>query len=135
MYFTVKDNSCEISCTMFRMQNRHLNFNISSGMEVRLEGTVTLYDRRGQLQLNITNIEPAGVGELYKAFEELKKLLSEEQLFDKKYKKTIPKFPSTIGIITSESSAAYQDILNVLNRRAPYVKIILYDVKVQHSTS
>ena len=131
MYFTVKDNSCEISCTMFRMQNRHLNFNISSGMEVRLEGTVTLYERRGQLQLNITNIEPAGVGELYKAFEELKKLLSEEQLFDQKYKKTIPKFPSTIGIITSESSAAYQDILNVLNRRAPYVKIILYDVKVQ----
>ncbi len=131
MYFTIKDNNSEISCTMFRMQNKHLSFNATSGLEVNLSGAVTLYEKRGQLQLNVTNMEPAGIGELYRAYDKLKNQLNMEGLFDEKYKKPIPSFPEKIGIITSASSAAYQDILNVIKRRAPFVKLCIYSVKVQ----
>ena len=131
MYFTIKDKSSEISCTMFKMQNRHLNFNVTSGLEVNLHGTVTLFEKRGQLQINVTSLEPAGIGELYKAYDKLKKQLKTEGLFDEKYKKSIPHFPKKLGIITSASSAAYQDILNVIKRRASFVKLCLYNVKVQ----
>ena len=121
MYFTIKDKNSEISCTMFRMQNRHLNFNVASGLEVNLHGTVTLFERRGQLQINVTSLEPAGIGELYRAYDKLKNQLKIEGLFDEKYKKPIPHFPEKLGIITSASSAAYQDILNVIKRRASFV--------------
>ena len=131
MYFTIKDKNSEISCTMFRMQNRHLNFNVTSGLEVNLHGTVTLFEKRGQLQINVTSLEPAGIGELYRAYDKLKNQLKIEGLFDEKYKKSIPHFPEKLGIITSASSAAYQDILNVIKRRASFVKLCLYDVKVQ----
>ena len=131
MYFTIKDKNSEISCTMFRMQNRHLKFNVASGLEVNLHGTVTLFERRGQLQINVTSLEPAGIGELYRAYDKLKNQLKIEGLFDEKYKKSIPHFPEKLGIITSASSAAYQDILNVIKRRASFVKICLYNVKVQ----
>ena len=131
MYFTIKDKNSEISCTMFRMQNRHLNFNVTSGLEVNLHGTVTLFEKRGQLQINVTSLEPAGIGELYRAYDKLKNQLKIEGLFDEKYKKSIPHFPEKLGIITSASSAAYQDILNVIKRRASFVKICLYNVKVQ----
>ena len=131
MYFTIKDKNSEISCTMFRMQNRHLNFNVTSGLEVNLLGTVTLFEKRGQLQINVTSLEPAGIGELYRAYDKLKNQLKIEGLFDEKYKKSIPHFPEKLGIITSASSAAYQDILNVIKRRASFVKLCLYNVKVQ----
>ena len=131
MYFTIKDKNSEISCTMFRMQNRHLNFNVTSGLEVNLHGTVTLFEKRGQLQINVTSLEPAGIGELYRAYDKLKNQLKIEGLFDEKYKKSIPHFPEKLGIITSASSAAYQDILNVIKRRASFVKLCLYNVKVQ----
>ena len=116
---------------MFRMQNRHLKFNVASGLEVNLHGTVTLFERRGQLQINVTSLEPAGIGELYRAYDKLKNQLKIEGLFDEKYKKSIPHFPEKLGIITSASSAAYQDILNVIKRRASFVKLCLYNVKVQ----
>ena len=131
MYFTIKDKNSEISCTMFRMQNRHLNFNVTSGLEVNIHGTVTLFEKRGQLQINVTSLEPAGIGELYRAYDKLKNQLKIEGLFDEKYKKSIPHFPEKLGIITSASSAAYQDILNVIKRRASFVKLCLYNVKVQ----
>ena len=131
MYFTIKDKNSEIRCTMFRMQNRHLNFDVASGLEVNLHGTVTLFERRGQLQINVTSLEPAGIGELYRAYDKLKNQLKIEGLFDEKYKKSIPNFPEKLGIITSASSAAYQDILNVIKRRASFVKLCLYNVKVQ----
>ena len=131
MYFTIKDKNSEISCTMFRMQNRHLNFNVTSGLEVNIHGTVTLFEKRGQLQINVTSLEPAGIGELYRAYDKLKNQLKLEGLFDEKYKKSIPHLPEKLGIITSASSAAYQDILNVIKRRASFVKLCLYDVKVQ----
>ncbi len=135
MYFTIKDKNSEISCTMFRMQNRHLNFNIISGLEVNLFGTVTLFEKRGQLQINVTSLEPAGIGELYRAYDKLKNQLKLEGLFDEKYKKSIPHFPEKLGIITSASSAAYQDILNVVKRRASFVKLCIYNVKVQGEDS
>ena len=131
MYFTIKDKNSEISCTMFRMQNRHLNFNVTSGLEVNIHGTVTLFEKRGQLQINVTSLEPAGIGELYRAYDKLKNQLKLEGLFDEKYKKSIPHLPEKLGIITSASSAAYQDILNVIKRRASFVKLCLYNVKVQ----
>ena len=131
MYFTIKDKNSEIRCTMFRTQNRHLNFDVASGLEVNLNGTVTLFERRGQLQINVTSLEPAGIGELYRAYDKLKNQLKIEGLFDEKYKKPIPHFPEKLGIITSASSAAYQDILNVIKRRASFVKLCLYNVKVQ----
>ena len=131
MYFTIKDKNSEIRCTMFRTQNRHLNFDVASGLEVNLNGTVTLFERRGQLQINVTSLEPAGIGELYRAYDKLKNQLKIEGLFDEKYKKSIPLFPEKLGIITSASSAAYQDILNVIKRRASFVKLCLYNVKVQ----
>ena len=100
-------------------------------MKVRLHGNVTVYERRGQVQLKVTIMEEQGVGELHKTFEELKRSLEEEGLFEKVHKKKIPPHPNRIGVLTSGSGAAYRDILNVLNRRSPHVKIILHSIKVQ----
>ena len=131
MYFTLKDNSSEIRCTMFSMNNIHLKFSPENGMEVRLFGNVTIYERRGQVQLRVTIMETQGLGELHKTFEALKQSLEKEGLFDEIYKKKIPPYPNRIGVLTSGSGAAYRDILNVFNRRSPHIKIILHSVKVQ----
>ena len=125
MYFTLKDDASEIRCTMFRMNNLHLNFKPEEGMEVRLYGNVTVYEKRGQVQLKVGMMEASGQGDLYRSFELLKKSLEAEGLFDKIHKKKIPSYPKKIGILTSGSSAAYRDIINVLNRRAPQIEIIL----------
>jgi len=131
MYFTLKDDSSEIRCTMFSMNNVHLKFSPENGMKVRLHGNVTIYERRGQVQLKVTIMETQGIGELHKTFEALKQSLEKEGLFEKVYKKKIPPYPNRIGVLTSGSGAAYRDILNVLNRRSPHIKIILCSVKVQ----
>ena len=131
MYFTLKDDSSEIRCTMFSMNNVHLKFSPENGMKVRLHGNVTIYERRGQVQLKVTIMEKQGVGELHKTFEALKQSLEKEGLFEKVHKKKIPPYPNRIGVLTSGSGAVYRDILNVLKRRSPHVKIILHSVKVQ----
>ena len=131
MYFTLKDDSSEIRCTMFSMNNVHLKFSPENGMKVRLHGNVTIYERRGQVQLKVTIMEKQGIGELHKTFEALKQSLEKEGLFEKVHKKKIPPYPNRIGVLTSGSGAAYRDILNVLNRRSPHIKIILCSVKVQ----
>ena len=131
MYFTLKDDSSEIRCTMFSMNNVHLKFSPENGMKVRLHGNVTIYERRGQVQLKVTIMETQGIGELHKTFEALKQSLEKEGLFEKVHKKKIPPYPNRIGVLTSGSGAAYRDILNVLNRRSPHIKIILCSVKVQ----
>ena len=100
-------------------------------MEVRVYGTVTVYEQRGQVQFKVSRMEPAGLGDLYKAFEALKKSLSDEGLFDAIHKKLLPQYPKRIGVVTSGSGAALKDILNVLSRRAPNVKVILRSAKVQ----
>ena len=131
MYFTLKDGRGEVRCAMFRGNNQYLNFKPSDGMEVRVYGSVTVYEQRGQVQLKVARMEPAGMGDLFKAFEALKKSLAEEGLFDPDHKNPIPKFPKSVGIITSGSGAAVRDILNVLNRRAPHVNVIVRSTKVQ----
>ena len=131
MYFTLKDRGGELSCTMFRMNNSYLKFKPSDGMEVRLFGLVTVYEKRGQVQLKVSIMEPIGLGDLYRSYELLKRSLNEEGLFDDKHKTKLPSYPNKIGIITSGSGSAYQDILNVLSRRAPNINVLLRSVKVQ----
>jgi len=135
MYFTIKDDRGEMKCAMFRGNNQYLKFKPTDGMEVRVLGSVSIYEQRGQVQLIVSRMEPAGLGDLFKAFEALKKTLSEEGLFDAIHKNPIPKFPRKIGIITSGSGAALQDILNVLNRRSPQVDILVRSTKVQGDES
>tara|TARA_B100000214_G_scaffold373221_1_gene353100 strand:- start:1262 stop:2470 length:1209 start_codon:yes stop_codon:yes gene_type:complete len=131
MYFTLKDGGSELRCTMFRMNNSYLKFKPSDGMEVRLFGLVTVYEKRGQVQFKVSNMEPLGLGDLYRAYELLKQSLNEEGLFDDRHKTKIPPYPKKIGIITSGSGSAYQDILTVLSRRAPNTGVLLRSVKVQ----
>jgi len=131
MYFTLKDRGGELRCTMFRMNNSYLKFKPSDGMEVRLFGLVTVYEKRGQVQLKVSIMEPIGLGDLYRSYELLKRFLNEEGLFDDKHKTKLPSYPNKIGIITSGSGSAYQDILNVLLRRAPNINVLLRSVKVQ----
>ncbi|MDP6168516.1 MAG: exodeoxyribonuclease VII large subunit, partial [Candidatus Marinimicrobia bacterium] len=131
MYFTLKDGGSEIRCTMFRMNNLHLKFIPNDGMEVRLFGMVTVYEKRGQVQLKVGVMEPLGLGDLFKSFEALKQTLEKEDLFDAKHKKEIPPYPKNVGVLTSGSGAAFKDVLNVLNRRASHIGILLCSVKVQ----
>ncbi|MAI85974.1 MAG: exodeoxyribonuclease VII large subunit [Candidatus Marinimicrobia bacterium] len=131
MYFTLKDELNEIRCAMFRANNQFLKFNPLDGMSIRLFGDITFYEQRGSLQIKVSIMEEDGVGDLHKAFEKMKSSLEKEGLFDKKYKKKLPRYPKKIGIITSGSGAAIKDIFNVLGRRAPQVKLILKSVKVQ----
>ncbi len=131
MYFTLKDDEAEIRCAMFKGNNQYLRFKPENGMKVLLSGRISVYAPRGQYQLISTRLEPAGLGTLFLAFEALKKRLSAEGLFDDEFKKPLPKIPETIGLITSKTGAAVKDIINVLGRRAPYVKLILQPTLVQ----
>ena len=131
MYFTLKDTGSEIRCAMFRINNSYLKFKPNDGMEVRLFGLVTVFEKRGQVQLKVSIMEPLGLGDLYKSFELLKKSLNEEGLFLEKHKEKIPPYPNYLGIITSGSSSACQDILNVLSRRAPNINVLILSVRVQ----
>ena len=131
MYFTLKDNKGEIRCAMFRNQNQYLKFKPIDGMEIKVFGLVTYYAQRGQVQLKVSIMEQAGLGDLHKRFERLKESLKEEGLFDLNNKFPIPKYPKRVGVVTSGSSAAFNDIVKVLKRRAPHVDIILKSVIVQ----
>ena len=131
MYFTVKDGNAELRCVMFRGLNQSIHFKPKDGMDVVLQGKITVYEPRGQYQLMVQMMEPAGIGTLYLAFEALKKELSVEGLFDKDLKKALPTYPKKIGIVTSRTGAALRDILNILLRRAPYLEIILRPALVQ----
>ena len=131
MYFTLKDDEAEIRCAMFKGNNQYLRFKPENGMKVLLSGRISVYAPRGQYQLISTRLEPAGLGTLFLAFEALKKRLSAEGLFDDEFKKPLPKIPETIGLITSKTGAAVKDMINVLGRRAPYVKLILQPTLVQ----
>ena len=131
MYFTLKDDGGELRCTMFRTSNLYLKFVPKNGMEVRIFGSVTIYEIRGSIQLNVSIMKSIGVGNLFKDFEELKNNLQKEGIFDSKHKKEIPSFPIKVGLITSSSGAAYRDIINVLHRRSPHVKTIFYSAMVQ----
>ena len=130
-YFTLKDNAAQIRCAMFRNRNRSLKFKPDNGAKVQARGRVSLYEPRGDYQFIVEECEPAGEGELQRAYEQLKQRLWNEGLFDEQYKKPLPAFPKKAGIITSPTGAAIRDILNVLKRRFPLLDIVIYPVPVQ----
>lgn len=131
MYFTLKDNYAEIKAVMFKGFNQYLRFKPEDGMQVLANGRISVYEQRGQYQIILKQLEPSGIGTLYLAFEALKKQLSEEGLFDSDRKMELPKYPNTVGVITSQSGAAVQDIFQILERRAPFVNLVLRPTKVQ----
>ena len=130
-YFTVKDEGSLIKAVMFRSAASKLNFVPENGMKVLVRGRVSAFVRDGQYQLYCDGMEPDGIGALYFAFEQLKKKLAAEGLFDEARKKPLPKIPTRIGVITSPTGAAIRDIINILGRRFPYAKVILYPALVQ----
>lgn len=131
LYFTLKDSSAQIRCAMFRSQARLLNFTPQDGECVVCRGRVSVYPQRGDLQLIVEEMNPEGVGSLQQAFEEVRLRLEKEGLFSRERKKSLPAFPQTIGIVTSASGAAFQDILQILRRRAVGVTVLLRPVRVQ----
>ncbi|WP_342304345.1 exodeoxyribonuclease VII large subunit [Methanolobus sp. ZRKC5] len=133
-YFTLKDKGAQISCVSFRMTNRTLKFEPEASMKVLVFGTVDVYTVRGQYQLRVLDMRPDGIGELYKAYEQLRNRLQEEGLFEVVHKKKIPRFPSKVGVVTSPTGAAVHDIIHVLKRRFP-VDILLSPAIVQGDNS
>ncbi len=131
LYFTLKDEGAQLSAVMWRSRVANLTFLPEDGMKVIARGSITVYPPRGNYQIDVEQIQPVGIGELQLAFERLKKKLAAEGLFDPAHKKPIPEFPECIGIITSETGAALQDIRSVLSRRHPSVEVILASVRVQ----
>ena len=131
IYFTLKDEDGAIRCAMFKNQNLKLNFNPDDGDKCVLKGQVSLYAPRGDYQLIVKSIQPAGAGNLMQQFEALKKKLDVEGLFSLDKKINIPESPKHIGIITSLSTAAFQDIISTVNRRAPSTKISVSEATVQ----
>ena len=131
IYFTLKDEDGAIRCAMFRNQNIKLNFSPENGDQCVLKGQVSIYAPRGDYQLIVKNIEPAGSGNLMQKFEALRKKLDDEGLFDKNKKMAIPPSPKHIAIVTSSSTAAFQDIISTVQRRAPSAQISLSDATVQ----
>ncbi|WP_010252611.1 exodeoxyribonuclease VII large subunit [Acetivibrio cellulolyticus] len=131
MYFTLKDENSLIKCVMFRTQNSYLKFMPENGMKVIIRGYVSLFERDGQYQLYAEEMISDGVGNLHIAFEQLKKRLSEEGLFDNSFKKRIPFMPGSIGVVTSSTGAVIRDIINVLDRRFYNANIKIFPVKVQ----
>ncbi|SHL61704.1 Exodeoxyribonuclease VII large subunit [Nitrosospira sp. Nsp11] len=130
-YFSLKDADAQIRCVMFRDKNQYLDWQPSDGMRVEVRALVTLYQSRGDFQLNVETIRRAGLGSLFEAFERLKARLGKEGLFDADRKKPLPLFPRQIGIITSPAAAALHDVLSTLKRRMSFVPLIIYGTPVQ----
>ncbi|MEW6087775.1 MAG: exodeoxyribonuclease VII large subunit [bacterium] len=131
VYFTLKDSQSQIRAVLFNSFSQKTKFKLEDGMHIIASGSLTLYEKRGEYQVIINYMEPKGIGALQLAFEQLKKKLSREGLFDSSHKKTIPLFPEKIAIVTSPTGAAVKDMINVISRRSPWVKITVYGVKVQ----
>ncbi len=131
MYFVLKDENSQIPAVMWRSWNERLFFTPQNGMKVLAQGNITVYEKRGSYQFEALQIQPAGIGELQMAFEQLKIKLQEEGLFSERFKKPIPQFPETIGIVTSPTGAAIRDMISIFKRRYPGVQLILAPVRVQ----
>ncbi len=130
-YFTLKDETGAMRCVMFKSNASRLRFRPENGMKVIAMGSVTVYVRDGIYQLYCTAMAMDGIGDLYAAFEQLKSKLSAQGLFNPEHKKPLPKYPATIGIITSEAGAAVHDILRILRKRYPLTQVRLLPVRVQ----
>ncbi len=131
IYFTLKDSGAQIRCAMFKSRHRRTTFKPQNGQQVIVRADVSLFEQRGDYQLIVDSMEESGSGLLRLQFEKLMQKLSNEGLFDEDKKREIPRFPSTIGIITSPSGAAIQDILAVFHRRAPHIQLNIYPTPVQ----
>ena len=131
IYLTLKDDGGVLKAVMFKGNTLSLKFSPSDGMRVMAHGRVGVYEQGGVYQLYIDELLPDGEGELYAAYEKLKKKLADEGLFDEAHKKPIPKYPEAVGIVTAPTGAAVRDIINVCTRRFPYAHLILYPAKVQ----
>ena len=130
-YFTLKDEGGALRCVMFKGNALRLRFKPENGMKVLAIGKISVYPRDGAYQLYCTSMTLDGIGDLYVAFEQLKSKLSAQGLFDPQHKKTLPKYPKTIGIVTSSAGAAIHDMLRILRKRFPLTKVLLLPVRVQ----
>jgi exodeoxyribonuclease VII large subunit len=131
LYFSLKDSSSRLRCIMFRDSARKLSFAPSEGMKVMAKGSISVYERDGQYQLYIREMSQDGLGELYQAFEQLKKTLEQKGYFDDNKKKALPFLPGRIGIVTSAKGAAVRDIITTINRRFGRAEILVYNSLVQ----
>ena len=130
-YFSLKDGSSVIKAVMFSRDARKMRFLPENGMKVVVTGRLSVYERDGNYQLYVSEMEADGRGALYEAYERLKKKLEEEGLFSERYKKPLPKYPKTVGVITSPTGAAVRDIINITGRRYPLARILVYPALVQ----
>ncbi len=135
IYMSLKDEKGFIRAVMFRGAASKLAFKPDNGMKVVASGRISVYERDGNYQLYIDSMKQEGIGDLHIAFEKLKNQLSEEGLFDTKYKKPLPKYPKKVGVVTAPTGAAIRDIINVLTRRFSYSDVLLYPVLVQGENS
>ncbi|MCO4321606.1 exodeoxyribonuclease VII large subunit [Aliidiomarina quisquiliarum] len=134
-YFTLKDSGAQIRCAMFRSQAQHLRHAPKNGDQVLVRARISLYQARGDFQLIVEHMEDAGDGALKRAFEQLKVKLQAQGLFDAAHKKPLPALPKRLGVITSPTGAAIQDVLTVLKRRFPALSVLIYPVPVQGAGS
>ena len=131
IYFTLKDKKGTLSCVMFAGNRKHMDFTLTEGQQVIVEGSIDIYERDGKYQLYARKIKKDGAGALFEQFERLKQELLERGLFAKEYKQPIPRYIRTLGVVTASTGAAIRDIINITRRRNPYVQIILYPAIVQ----
>ncbi len=131
LYFTLKDSAATLSAVMFQREARRIGFALQDGQAILARGSITVYEARGQYQIQVAEIRPRGQGSLQQQFEELKRRLQAENLFDLERKRSLPVFPEVIGIVTSLQGAVLQDILQILQRRAPGIRIQVRGVRVQ----
>jgi exodeoxyribonuclease VII large subunit len=131
IYFTLKDDRAQVRCVFFKQQQRGIKFRPEDGLHVTVRGSISVYEQRGEYQIYVEKIDLVGQGALQFAFEQLKKRLEAEGLFDAKRKKPLPLLPSRIGIITSPRGAAVRDVVRILTRRFPNVHLTVYPVRVQ----
>ena len=132
-YFSLKDENAVIKAVMFKYSAMSLSFMPENGMKVIVNARLSSYERDGVYQLYVNEMQPDGIGALHIKFEQLKLKLEEEGLFDQSYKKELPRFPKTVGVVTSKTGAAIRDIINVIKRRSPGTDIIIYPASVQGS--
>src|SRR5947209_839867 len=130
-YFSLKDRDAQLRCAMFRMQNSLVGFTPRAGTQVLVRGRISVYEARGEYQLIVEHLEEAGIGALRREFERLKAKLAAEGLFALECKRSLPRFPQRIGVITSPSGAALRDILHILARRFPPAAVLVYPTAVQ----
>jgi exodeoxyribonuclease VII large subunit len=131
VYFSLKDSAAQVRCVMFRSRAQLLPWRLENGQQVEAQVLASLYEPRGDFQLNVEGMRRAGLGKLYEAFVQLREKLAAEGLFDPSCKRALPRFPRCIGIVTSPKAAALHDVLVALARRAPHVPVILYPTLVQ----